>query len=115
MATKTELVAFGQAHGVDVDSSMSKADIEAALTDAGYDPTNLGETTVGTEEPRDEQAGTEQATTDPAIGQDELENTSSDAANSTYAEAPQDKEAVDNPPPGRQVEQHRGTPDEAAE
>jgi hypothetical protein len=51
MATKDELVAFGQANGVDVDSSMLKADIEAALSGAGYDPTTVGEATVAPNSP----------------------------------------------------------------
>lgn len=42
MATKAELVDFGREHGLAVDGTMLKADIESALRDAGYDPENLG-------------------------------------------------------------------------
>jgi hypothetical protein len=110
MATKDELVAFGQAHGVDVDSSMLKADIEAALTDAGYDPTTMEEGTVGTEEPRDEQSDVNPTTTP-----EDLEGTSSDAQHSTYTRPDQQREGEINPPPGPQTVQERGKPEEAAE
>jgi hypothetical protein len=103
MATKDELVAFGQAHGLDVDSSMLKADIEAALSSAGYDPTTMGEATVGTEEP--------DTTTTP----EDLEGTSSDAKHSTYTRVDQQREGEINPPPGPQTIQTRGKPEEAAE
>jgi hypothetical protein len=109
MATKDELVAFGQAHGVDVDSSMLKADIEAALSDAGYDPTTTGDDTVGTEEPRDESADV-----NPTTAED-VENTSSDAEHSTYSRPDQQREGEINPPPGPQTIQTRGKPEEAAE
>ena len=96
MATKDELVAFAEAHGVDVDASWLKADIEAALTDAGYDPTNVG---------------VEPMATDP----EEAERTSSDASYSTYVRLDQQEiEATwaegENPlpAPGPQTVQQRG-------
>jgi hypothetical protein len=118
MPTKDELVAFGQAHGVDVDSSMLKADIEAALTDAGYDPTTMEEGTVGTEEQRDEQSDPttdEQSDVNPTTTPEDLEGTSSDAQHSTYSRPDQQREGEINPPPGPQTVQTRGTPEEAAE
>jgi hypothetical protein len=115
MATKDELIAFGQAHGVDVDSSMLKADIEAALSDAGYDPTTMEEGTVGTEEQRDEQADAEQADVNPTTTPEDLEGTSSDAEHSTYSRPDQQREGEINPPPGPQTVQTRGKPDEASE
>jgi hypothetical protein len=45
MATKAELIEYGQAHGVAVDDSMLKTDIEQALRDAGHDPNTLTELT----------------------------------------------------------------------
>jgi hypothetical protein len=110
MATKDELVAFGQANGVDVDSSMLKADIEAALSGAGYDPTTVGEATVATEQP-DTTTEVPDATTTP----EDLEGTSSDAQHSTYSRPDQQREGEINPPPGPQTVQTRGKPDEAAE
>jgi hypothetical protein len=120
MATKDELLTFGQAHGVDVDSSMLKADIEAALSDAGYDPTTLGEATVGTEEPRDEQSDVnpttdEQSDVNPTTTPEDLEGTSSDAEHSTYSRPDQQREGEINPPPGPQTVQTRGKPEEASE
>lgn len=102
MPTKEELVAFGQSAGLDVDSSMLKPDIEAALTDAGYDPTTL-EGDMGTEESAEETAVAE-----------DLAGTSSDAQFSTYNEASSAKDVNEgaNPPPGRSVEQTRGEPSE---
>jgi len=93
MATKDELVAFGQAHGIAVDMSMLKGDIEAAIADAGYDPTTIGVQAVS-EEP-----------TAPANGEEEPRG-SSDAQFSTYAEVQPDTD--ERPAPGRQVEQTRG-------
>lgn len=100
MATKEELVAFAGAHGISVDPSWLKADIEAAIDDAGYDPTTLEETTMSEEgrEIRDAPA--------------EDEPTSSDARNASYTEVTPD-DADELLPPGRQVEQERGAPSEA--
>lgn len=95
MATKAELVAYASSVGVDVSESWTKADIEGALYDAGYDPTNIGEATVTETTPDDVEEWTD------AIG-----NMSSDATFSTYTEVPPDPEVM--PPPGRQVEQTRG-------
>jgi hypothetical protein len=111
MATKDELVAFGQAHGVDVDSSMLKADIEAALTDAGYDPTTMEE---GTDEQSDPTTD-EQSDVNPTTTPEDLEGTSSDAQHSTYTRPDQQREGEINPPPGPQTVQERGKPEEAAE
>lgn len=93
MATKDELLAFCEQHGIQADASMLKADIEAAVAAAGYDPTTLEEASTVSEVDWDEAA-------------DVLENSSSDAAFSTYAEVAPDPEV--RPAPGRQVEQTRG-------
>jgi len=97
MPTKDELLAFAEANGIAADSSMLKADVEAAIYDAGYDPTNLGEEPVSETDPQE-------------IGGGDIGNTSSDAANSTYTEVEPDVADA-----GRQVEQERGEPTEAAE
>src|SRR5262245_36748086 len=98
MATKDELVAFGQSQGIAVDMSMLKADIEAAIRDAGYELP--GEETVVSDEPEATEA-------EPAL--------SRDASNSTYAEASAPKDAGEVPAPGPQVEQTLGAPVEASE
>lgn len=49
MATKDELIQFASSHGVDVSSSWTKAEIEAALVSAGYDPNTVGGTDTVTE------------------------------------------------------------------
>jgi len=72
MPTKDELIAFASEVGVDVPASATKADIEAALTDAGYDPVTLEE-----EDDMTESTGPEQ---DPfevgyaGVVPDEIEN-----------------------------------------
>lgn len=101
MATKDELIAFADAHGIAVDSSMLKADIEAAISDAGYDPITLEEATVS-----DEPAA-EQTTVDPSL--------SRDAQHSTYSRVDQQREGEINPPPGPQTQQELGVPTEATE
>lgn len=98
MPTKDELVAFGEAHGIDVDMSMLKEDIEASIRDAGYDPTTVGETPMS-EEPTNGESVAE-----------EIRETSSDARFATYEEVQPDTE--ERPPPGRQVQQTRGKPTE---
>jgi len=104
MATKDELVAFANAHGVDVDATWLKADIEAALTDAGYDPATLEATdmTDETTPPEDLEAQAEY-----------ILSTSSDSQFSTYSEVAPD--AAIQPAPGRIGEETRGEPTESAE
>lgn len=104
MATKEELVAFAEAHGIAVDSSDLKADIESAIADAGYDPTNL--------QPREEATVSDEGTTNGEGEGQDIVSTSSDARFSTYAEAPTEREG-EYPEPGRQVEQTRGEPAES--
>jgi len=99
MATKEELVAFGQAHGIAVDMSMLKADIEAAISDAGYDPTTPEENV------------TEEPTAEPTAVEDVVK-TSSDAQWSTYWRPDQQREGEVTPPPGPQTMQERGYADE---
>jgi hypothetical protein len=44
MPTKAEVIAYANdVLGLDVDGSMTKADIEAAIYEAGYDPNDMGE------------------------------------------------------------------------
>jgi hypothetical protein len=102
MATKAELIAYGEAHGVAVDDSMLKADIEAALRDAGYDPETLSEGEDVMSEP-DAPATTD---ADPA----EEFAKSSQAHFSTYSENTDVPD--ENPPLGRHVVQERGEPSE---
>jgi hypothetical protein len=106
MATKDELVAYGQANGVAVDASMLKADIEQALRDAGYDPDTLQSTggTAMTQEPAAAEA--------PAAPPEE-ERLSRDARDSTYAQVDPPDDVF--PPPGPIVEQTLGTPKEASD
>ncbi len=92
MATKDELVAFANANGVDVDASWLKADIEAALSDAGFDPNNLGASM--SEEPMTTEEMDEHA--------EYLVGTSSDARFSTKTEVEPDPDI--RPAPGRQVD-----------
>lgn len=101
MATKEELIAFAESHGIDVDSSMVKADIESAISDAGYDPNTLEESTVS-DEPE-----AEQTTADPSL--------SRNAEFSTYTEVAPQQLTEQRPPPGRQVQQELGTPSESTE
>jgi hypothetical protein len=75
MPTKDELIAFASEVGVDVPASATKADIEAALTDAGYDPVTLQE-----EDDMTESTGPEPDAQDPnevgyaGVVPDEIEN-----------------------------------------
>jgi len=100
MATKDELVAFGQANGVDVDSSMLKADVEAALSDAGYDPSTVGEDNVS-EEPENTSA-------------EDDSRLSRQSHFSTYRRVDQQREGEINPPPGPTTLEERGEPTEGA-
>jgi hypothetical protein len=103
MPTKAEVIAYANdVLGLDVDGSMTKADIEAAIYEAGYDPNDMGE---------DDMAEAD-TTADVA---EEVERTSSDAAYSTYTRVDQQREGEINPPPGPQSQQTRGVAAEAAE
>lgn len=103
MPTKDELIAFASEAGVDVSASSTKAEIEAALYDAGYDPVTLEAAPMSEPEPT---PAHEVQGTDPGL--------SRQAQFSTYTEAPSDREG-ENPPPGRTVHQELGTPTETTE
>lgn len=104
MATKDELVAYGQANGVAVDGSMLKGDIEQALRDAGYDPDTL--------QPAGGGMSDEPSTQDqPAAPEEEV--LSRDARDSTYKKIDPPDDVF--PEPGHTVEQTLGKPQEASD
>jgi hypothetical protein len=100
MPTKAELVAFASSAGVDVSETWTKADIEAALASAGFDPDYL----AGDDDVSDTGTDTEENVAETIL------RTSSDARFSTYTEVEVDTD--ERPRPGRLVEQERGEPDE---
>lgn len=100
MATKDELLAFAEQHGIAADASMLKADIEVAVASAGYDPNTLEEQMA--DEPAQQQEDAAQ----------EVAETSSDAGFSTYRRVDTQREGMDPPYPGPQTQQERGKPTE---
>jgi hypothetical protein len=118
MPTKAELVAYARAHNVPVSAAWPKADVEAALRDAGYDPTTLpeGEDTLMAEQ----SAPATNPQQPPEVTQEEAEEDkrmSSDARFSTYREATEDEldNADDVLPPGPHVMQEKGEASEDAD
>jgi hypothetical protein len=95
--TKDELVTFASDAGIDVSASWTKAEIEAAVDAAGYDPLTL--------EPYGDEPVSE---INGDTSGDEVVSTQ--AQFSTYAEAAEQPDT--NPPTGKIVEQTLGPPSE---
>ena len=102
MPTKAELLVFAEDYGITADDSMLKADIESAISAAGFDPVTLEPLLPQEAQPTMTDVEPASQGVDPTL--------SRQAHFSTYTEAPalDADDPANNPEPGPRVEQTLG-------